>query len=91
MWVDIPSELYDPVRGHQVHNTYLDQLESPRRRLTMTLGGQARQDIDADLVLAELRLIFFELKPPRQPATSIAMVPGSARPKNNLPTVGHSR
>jgi hypothetical protein len=35
VWVDIPSELYDPVRGYQVHNTYLDQLESPRR-LAMT-------------------------------------------------------
>jgi hypothetical protein len=21
VWVDIPSELCDPVRGHQVHNT----------------------------------------------------------------------
>ena len=59
VWVDIPSELYDPVRGHQVHNTSLGQLESPRRRLTMTLGGQARQDIDADPILTELRLIFF--------------------------------
>jgi len=35
VWVDIPSELYGPVRGHQVQNTYLDQLESPRR-LAMT-------------------------------------------------------
>jgi hypothetical protein len=35
VWVDIPSELYDPMREHQVHNTYLDQLESPRR-LAMT-------------------------------------------------------
>jgi alkanesulfonate monooxygenase SsuD/methylene tetrahydromethanopterin reductase-like flavin-dependent oxidoreductase (luciferase family) len=27
VWVDVPSRLYDPVRGHQVYNTYLDQLE----------------------------------------------------------------
>jgi alkanesulfonate monooxygenase SsuD/methylene tetrahydromethanopterin reductase-like flavin-dependent oxidoreductase (luciferase family) len=27
VWVDIPSALYDPVRGHEVYNTYLDQLE----------------------------------------------------------------
>jgi len=27
VWVDIPSVLYDPVRGHEVYNTYLDQLE----------------------------------------------------------------
>jgi hypothetical protein len=27
VWVDIPSSLYDPVRGHEVYNTYLDQLE----------------------------------------------------------------
>jgi hypothetical protein len=27
VWVDIPSKLYDPVRGHEVYNTYLDQLE----------------------------------------------------------------
>ena len=27
VWVDIPSSLYDPVRGHQVYNDYLDQLE----------------------------------------------------------------
>ena len=25
--VDIPSSLYEPVRGHEVYNTYLDQLE----------------------------------------------------------------
>jgi hypothetical protein len=30
VWVDIPGELYDLVRA-QVHNTYLDQLESPRK------------------------------------------------------------
>ena len=27
VWVDIPSKLYDPVRGHEVYTTYLDQLE----------------------------------------------------------------
>ena len=27
VWVDIPSSLYDPVRGHDVYNTYLDELE----------------------------------------------------------------
>jgi hypothetical protein len=27
VWVDIPSALYDPMRGHEVYNTYLDQLE----------------------------------------------------------------
>ena len=27
VWVDIPSALYDPTRGHEVYNTYLDQLE----------------------------------------------------------------
>ena len=27
VWVDIPSSLYDAVRGHEVYNTYLDQLE----------------------------------------------------------------
>jgi alkanesulfonate monooxygenase SsuD/methylene tetrahydromethanopterin reductase-like flavin-dependent oxidoreductase (luciferase family) len=27
VWVDIPSSLYDPVRGHELYNTYLDELE----------------------------------------------------------------
>ncbi|MSP68146.1 MAG: LLM class flavin-dependent oxidoreductase [Alphaproteobacteria bacterium] len=27
VWVDIPSRLYDPVRGVGIYNTYLDQLE----------------------------------------------------------------
>jgi len=27
VWVDIPSSLYDPARGHELFNTYLDQLE----------------------------------------------------------------
>lgn len=27
VWVDIPTTLYDPVKGNQVYNTYLDQLE----------------------------------------------------------------
>jgi hypothetical protein len=27
VWVDVPSSLYDPVRGHEVYNEYLDQLE----------------------------------------------------------------
>lgn len=27
VWVDIPSALYDPVRGNEVCNTYLDRLE----------------------------------------------------------------
>ncbi len=31
VWVDIPSALYDPVRGHDVYNTYLDELEMAER------------------------------------------------------------
>jgi alkanesulfonate monooxygenase SsuD/methylene tetrahydromethanopterin reductase-like flavin-dependent oxidoreductase (luciferase family) len=27
VWVDIPSTLYDPVKGHELYNTYLDELE----------------------------------------------------------------
>jgi alkanesulfonate monooxygenase SsuD/methylene tetrahydromethanopterin reductase-like flavin-dependent oxidoreductase (luciferase family) len=27
VWVDIPSRLYDPMKGHDVYHTYLDQLE----------------------------------------------------------------
>jgi alkanesulfonate monooxygenase SsuD/methylene tetrahydromethanopterin reductase-like flavin-dependent oxidoreductase (luciferase family) len=27
VWVDIPNSLYDPVKGHEVYNTYLDELE----------------------------------------------------------------
>ena len=27
VWVDVPSELFDPVRGHEVYNEYLDELE----------------------------------------------------------------
>jgi alkanesulfonate monooxygenase SsuD/methylene tetrahydromethanopterin reductase-like flavin-dependent oxidoreductase (luciferase family) len=27
VWVDIPSSLYDPVKGNEVYHTYLDQLE----------------------------------------------------------------
>ena len=27
VWVDIPSSLYDPEKGHEVYNSYLDQLE----------------------------------------------------------------
>jgi len=27
VWVDVDSRLYDPVRGHQVYNEYLDELE----------------------------------------------------------------
>ena len=27
VWVDVPNALYDPVLGHEVYNTYLDQLE----------------------------------------------------------------
>ena len=27
VWVDIPSSLYDPVKGHDIYNTYLDELE----------------------------------------------------------------
>jgi len=27
VWVDLPSSLFDPKRGHEVYNTYLDQLE----------------------------------------------------------------
>ena len=27
VWVDLPNELYDPVKGHELYNSYLDQLE----------------------------------------------------------------
>lgn len=27
VWVDVPSELYDPVKGHQIYNENLDELE----------------------------------------------------------------
>ena len=27
VWVDIPSSLYDPAKGHELYNTYLDELE----------------------------------------------------------------
>ena len=27
VWVDLPNNLYDPVRGHDVYHSYLDQLE----------------------------------------------------------------
>jgi len=27
MWIDIPSSLYDPVKGHELYNIYLDELE----------------------------------------------------------------
>jgi alkanesulfonate monooxygenase SsuD/methylene tetrahydromethanopterin reductase-like flavin-dependent oxidoreductase (luciferase family) len=27
VWVDIPSSLYDPAKGHALYNTYLDELE----------------------------------------------------------------
>jgi alkanesulfonate monooxygenase SsuD/methylene tetrahydromethanopterin reductase-like flavin-dependent oxidoreductase (luciferase family) len=27
VWVDIPSSLYDPVKGHELYNIYLDELE----------------------------------------------------------------
>lgn len=27
VWVDVPSELYDPVLGHELYNEYLDELE----------------------------------------------------------------
>ncbi|NKB97877.1 MAG: LLM class flavin-dependent oxidoreductase [Pseudomonadales bacterium] len=27
VWVDIPSHLYDPVKGHELYNVYLDELE----------------------------------------------------------------
>lgn len=27
VWVDVPSRLYDPARGHEVYNEYLDELE----------------------------------------------------------------
>ncbi|HEY2596181.1 MAG TPA: hypothetical protein VGK33_19995, partial [Chloroflexota bacterium] len=27
VWVDIPSRLYGPVRGHAVYHQYMDQLE----------------------------------------------------------------
>lgn len=27
VWVDIPSELWDPEKGHYLYNEYLDELE----------------------------------------------------------------
>jgi alkanesulfonate monooxygenase SsuD/methylene tetrahydromethanopterin reductase-like flavin-dependent oxidoreductase (luciferase family) len=27
VWVDIPTTLYDPAKGHELYNTYLDELE----------------------------------------------------------------
>ena len=27
VWVDVPSELFDPVKGHQLYNEFLDELE----------------------------------------------------------------
>ncbi|HWC30314.1 MAG TPA: LLM class flavin-dependent oxidoreductase, partial [Dehalococcoidia bacterium] len=27
VWVDVPSHLFDPARGHEVYNDYLDELE----------------------------------------------------------------
>jgi pimeloyl-ACP methyl ester carboxylesterase len=27
VWVDVPSHLYDPVKGHAIYNEYLDELE----------------------------------------------------------------
>ncbi len=27
VWVDVPNRLYDPERGHQLYNEYLDMLE----------------------------------------------------------------
>ena len=27
VWVDIPTSLYDPVKGHELYNVYLDELE----------------------------------------------------------------
>ena len=27
VWVDVPSSLYDPARGHEVYNEYMDELE----------------------------------------------------------------
>ncbi|WP_283098651.1 LLM class flavin-dependent oxidoreductase [Frankia sp. AgB32] len=26
-WITVPNELYDPVRGHDLYNRYLDELE----------------------------------------------------------------
>jgi hypothetical protein len=40
VWVDIPSSLYDPVRGHEVYNDYLDQLEFAETVGFDGLGGQ---------------------------------------------------
>ena len=27
VWVDVPSELFDPVKGHQLYNEFLDETE----------------------------------------------------------------
>lgn len=31
VWVDVPSDIYDPVRGHELYNEYLDELEHADR------------------------------------------------------------
>src|SRR6266705_3260456 len=30
VWVDVPSELYDPVKGHEIYNEYLDEISGGR-------------------------------------------------------------
>ena len=31
IWVDVPSKLFDPVKGHQLYNEYLDEMEFAER------------------------------------------------------------
>jgi hypothetical protein len=31
VWVDVPSKLFDPVKGHQLYNEFLDELEFAER------------------------------------------------------------
>ena len=40
VWVDPPAaELYDPVKGHQVYNDYLDQLEYAEQAAATTASA----------------------------------------------------
>ena len=47
VWVDIDAKLYDPVKGHDVYNQYLDMLDKKSggacvwRRLDEAVAGSA--------------------------------------------------
>jgi len=53
VWVDIPGALYDPVRGHQVYNTYLDQLEFAEKEFPQ--ADIDRWSIDSNAPVGPLR------------------------------------